>query len=146
VLLLPPQRGRLGSHQRELRNGRQAAVCLGPGGCLLASIASVSSAECVAELQKLKLARVDRRQRIIARVREIPPGFVRTYGDCSPGAPRLTGAVLAAHAGEALPWHRVVRADGSLAKGARQRELLEAEGVPFRGERVEMRTARLPDL
>ena len=37
-----------------------------------------------------------------------------------------------------------MRADGSLAKGARQRALLEAEGVPFRGERVDMRVARLP--
>ena len=40
-----------------------------------------------------------------------------------------------------VPWQRVVRADGSLAKGARQRRLLEAEGVPFRGERVDMRLA-----
>jgi hypothetical protein len=39
---------------------------------------------------------------------------------------------------------RIVRADGSLAKGARQRALLEAEGVPFRGERVDMRVARIP--
>ena len=38
-----------------------------------------------------------------------------------------------------------VRADGSLAKGDRQRALLEAEGVPFRGQRVDMRVARLPD-
>jgi methylated-DNA-protein-cysteine methyltransferase-like protein len=44
-----------------------------------------------------------------------------------------------------VPWHRIVRADGSLAKGARQRALLDAEGVPFRGERVEMRVARLPE-
>jgi hypothetical protein len=34
-----------------------------------------------------------------------------------------------------------VRADGSLAQGARQRKLLEAEGIPFRGERVDMRAA-----
>lgn len=45
-----------------------------------------------------------------------------------------------------LPWQRIVRADGSLAKGARQRRLLEAEGVPFRGDRVDLRIARLPDL
>jgi methylated-DNA-protein-cysteine methyltransferase related protein len=38
-----------------------------------------------------------------------------------------------------------VRADGSLAKGERQRELLEREGVPFRGSRVDMRVARLPE-
>jgi methylated-DNA-protein-cysteine methyltransferase-like protein len=43
-----------------------------------------------------------------------------------------------------LPWWRIVRADGSLAKGSRQRDLLEAEGVPFRGDRVDMRIARLP--
>jgi hypothetical protein len=34
-----------------------------------------------------------------------------------------------------------VRADGSLAKGERQRRLLEAEHVPFRGARVDMRAA-----
>ena len=43
-----------------------------------------------------------------------------------------------------VPWQRVVRADGSLAKGERQRRLLEAEGVPFRGERVDMRAAWAP--
>ena len=42
-----------------------------------------------------------------------------------------------------VPWHRVLRADGSLAKGERQRALLEAEGVPFRGARVDMTTARM---
>jgi alkylated DNA nucleotide flippase Atl1 len=75
----------------------------------------------------------------------IPPGFVRTYGDVSPGAPRRAGAILSACDDPAVPWHRVVRADGSLAKGARQRALLEAEGVPFRHGRVDMRVARLPD-
>ena len=49
--------------------------------------------------------------------------------------------MLAANEDSALPWQRVVRADGSLAKGERQRALLEAEGVPFRGERVDMRAA-----
>lgn len=83
--------------------------------------------------------------RILARVRATPEGFVRAYGDVSPGAPRLAGAVLAATDEPDLPWHRIVRADGSLAQGARQRKLLEAEGVPFRGERVDMRQARLPD-
>jgi methylated-DNA-protein-cysteine methyltransferase related protein len=85
-------------------------------------------------------------QLILARVRAIPPGFVRTYGDCSPGAPRVTGAVLAACRDSAVPWHRVVRADGSLAKGARQRALLDAEGVPFRLARVDLQVARLIDL
>jgi methylated-DNA-protein-cysteine methyltransferase-like protein len=82
---------------------------------------------------------------ILERVRATPPGFVRTYGDVCPGAPRHAGAVLFACADPDLPWHRIVRADGSLAKGPRQRRLLEREGVPFRGERVDMRVARLPD-
>ncbi|MBS1869611.1 MAG: MGMT family protein [Actinobacteria bacterium] len=82
---------------------------------------------------------------ILQRVRATPEGFVRSYGDVSPGAPRVAGAVLSACDDPSVPWHRIVRADGSLAKGARQRALLEAEGVPFRGERVDMRAARLPD-
>ncbi len=87
----------------------------------------------------------DREQRVLARVRAIPPGFVRTYGDVSPGAPRYGGAVLSASEDPEVPWHRVVRADGSLAKGERQRRLLVAEGVPFAGGRVVMREARLPE-
>ena len=43
-----------------------------------------------------------------------------------------------------VPWQRVVRADGSLAKGERQRALLEAEDVPLLGERVDMRAAWIP--
>ena len=86
-----------------------------------------------------------RAQRVLARVRSTPPGFVRAYGDVSPGAPRFAGAVLSACDNDSLPWYRIVRADGTLAKGARQRALLEAEGVPFSGERVDMRVARLPD-
>jgi alkylated DNA nucleotide flippase Atl1 len=78
-------------------------------------------------------------------VRATPAGFVRSYGDVSPGAPRVAGAVLADCVDPTVPWHRIVRADGSLAKGARQRALLEAEGIPFRGARVDMRAARLPE-
>ena len=83
----------------------------------------------------------DRRSAVLARVRSTPPGFVRTYGDVSPGAPRFAGTVLHADRDPDLPWHRIVRADGSLAKGERQRALLEAEGVPFRGSRVDMDVA-----
>ncbi|MDQ3632049.1 MAG: MGMT family protein [Actinomycetota bacterium] len=86
-----------------------------------------------------------RRAGILDRVRAIPAGWVRTYGDLSPGAPRLTGAVLRSAADPALPWHRVVRADGSLAKGEAQRALLTAEGVPFDAHgHVELSVARLP--
>jgi methylated-DNA-protein-cysteine methyltransferase-like protein len=86
-----------------------------------------------------------RAQQVLARVHAIPEGFVRTYGDVSPGAPRFAGTVLSNTHEPDLPWHRVVRADGSLPKGARQRKLLEEEGIPFKGDRVDMRAARLPD-
>ncbi|MGO9881836.1 MAG: MGMT family protein [Solirubrobacteraceae bacterium] len=82
---------------------------------------------------------------ILDRVRATPAGFVRTYGDVSPGAPRVAGAVLSACDDPSVPWHRIVRADGTLAKGRRQRRLLQREGVPFSGERVVMRIARIPD-
>jgi alkylated DNA nucleotide flippase Atl1 len=86
-----------------------------------------------------------REKQILARIRAVPCGFVRTYGDVSPGAPRLAGAVLHACADPSVPWHRIVRADGTLTQGERQRALLEAEGIPFRGARVDMRIARIPD-
>ena len=85
-----------------------------------------------------------RADRVLHRIRDTPEGFVRTYGDVSPGAPRFAGTVLAGCDDPGVPWHRIVRADGSLAKGERQRALLEAEGVPFRGTRVDLRVARLP--
>lgn len=77
-------------------------------------------------------------------MRAVPPGRVTTYGDLWPGAPRAAGAVLASNTDPTLPWQRIVRADGSLPKGDRQRALLEAEGVPFRGDRVDMRAAWAP--
>jgi methylated-DNA-protein-cysteine methyltransferase-like protein len=80
----------------------------------------------------------DRRADILDRIRRVPRGHVTTYGDVSPGAPRVAGQVLSECHDPNVPWQRVVRADGSLAKGARQRRLLEAEGVPFRGARVDM--------
>ncbi len=81
---------------------------------------------------------------ILERIRSIPRGRVTTYGDVCPGAPRRAGAALAACEDPTVPWQRVVRADGSLAKGERQRRLLEAEDVPFRGARVDMRAAWVP--
>ena len=81
---------------------------------------------------------------VLRRVRLVPEGHVTTYGDLSPGAPRFAGTVLSECDEPDVPWHRIVRADGSLAKGERQRRLLEAEDVPFRGERVDMREAWVP--
>jgi alkylated DNA nucleotide flippase Atl1 len=85
----------------------------------------------------------ERAAEVLRRVRSVPDGRVTTYGDLAPGAPRFAGAVLSA-TDEDVPWQRIVRADGSLPKGERQRRLLVAEGVPFRGERVDMREAWVP--
>jgi alkylated DNA nucleotide flippase Atl1 len=88
----------------------------------------------------------ERRARILEEIRAIPVGFVRTYGDVSPRAPRLAGRVLASVDAPDIPWWRVVRADGSLAAGEQQRDRLEAEGVPFRPgatPRVDLKVARL---
>jgi alkylated DNA nucleotide flippase Atl1 len=84
------------------------------------------------------------RETVLNRVRAVPPGRVSTYGDLWPGAPRAAGAVLARTLDSSVPWQRIVRADGSLPKGERQRVLLEREGVPFKGERVDMRAAWVP--
>ena len=85
-----------------------------------------------------------RAEEVLGRVRAIPTGLVTTYGDLAPGAARFAGSVLAHCHEPGVPWQRVVRADGSLAKGERQRRLLEAEGVPFRDGRVDMRRAWTP--
>jgi methylated-DNA-protein-cysteine methyltransferase-like protein len=86
--------------------------------------------------------RASRAERVIERVRAIPKGYVRTYGDIDGSAPRLVGRILATT--HDLPWHRVVRADGTIPQGQTQRELLLAEGVPMRGDRVDLDQARLP--
>jgi methylated-DNA-protein-cysteine methyltransferase-like protein len=86
----------------------------------------------------------DRRGEILGRIRRVPPGHVTTYGDLSPGAPRFAGQVLSECHDPSVPWQRIVRSNGSLAKGDPQRRLLEAEGVPFRGARVDMDAAWVP--
>ena len=79
---------------------------------------------------------------ILDRIRDIPPGHVQTYGDIDPEAPRLVGRVLSTTNEAGLPWFRVVRSDGSVAKGAHQLALLREDGVPLRGERVDLDRAR----
>jgi methylated-DNA-protein-cysteine methyltransferase related protein len=91
----------------------------------------------------LFVARTEERiERIVRRVRAIPIGFVRTYGDIDPHAPRLVGHVLAT-IDEDVPWHRVVRSDGTMTQGRRQKALLLHEGVPMLAGRVDLRKARL---
>jgi alkylated DNA nucleotide flippase Atl1 len=81
-----------------------------------------------------------RADQIIARIRRIPKGSVLSYGVIDPEAPRMVGMVLSQTDAD-LPWHRVVRADGSIPKGRKQRALLLLEGVPMRGDRVDMKRA-----
>ena len=89
-----------------------------------------------------------RTDQIIERVRMIPRGCVRTYGDIYPDAPRLVGRVLATHhvgddsGHEDIPWHRVVRADGRAPRGPQQLALLRREGVAIRNDRVALSRSR----
>ena len=77
--------------------------------------------------------------RVYERVRRIPPGRVATYGQIArllewPRGARTVGwALRALKPGADVPWHRVVNAQGriSIDDVARQRALLEAEGVIF---------------
>jgi alkylated DNA nucleotide flippase Atl1 len=86
-------------------------------------------------------------EQVLALVERIPAGRVMSYGDVAEylgsRAPRLVGQVLARDGG-AVPWHRVLRADGTPAPHLAQRQLalLAAEGVPVRAGRVDMRRAR----
>ena len=85
--------------------------------------------------------------RILACVESIPPGRVMTYGDVAEyvgsRAARMVGRVLALDGGT-VPWHRVIRADGSLAEHlySEQRQRLLSEGVRFTGDRVDLATFR----
>jgi methylated-DNA-protein-cysteine methyltransferase related protein len=81
---------------------------------------------------------------IYARLRRVPAGFVTTYGDLSPGAPRHAGRALSQLQREDVPWWRVVRSDGTWPKGSEQRARLLAEDVPICGRRVVMQEARIP--
>jgi alkylated DNA nucleotide flippase Atl1 len=55
----------------------------------------------------------------------------------------MVGRILAT-THETLPWFRVVRSDGTVPMGKRQRDVLIREGVPMRGDRVDLRRARVP--
>jgi methylated-DNA-protein-cysteine methyltransferase related protein len=85
-----------------------------------------------------------RAREVLELIRRIPEGYVTTYGDLSPSAPRFAGQVLSRCDDPSVPWQRIVRADGSVAKGDRQRRLLEAEGVRFVNSRVDMDAFWIP--
>jgi alkylated DNA nucleotide flippase Atl1 len=80
-------------------------------------------------------------ERVRAVVRAIPAGQVRSYGEIAEEAglrsARLVGRILAED-GHDLPWHRVVRADGSFAPhlATEQAARLRVEGVLATGGRL----------
>ncbi|MFB8140361.1 MGMT family protein [Streptomyces parvus] len=95
-------------------------------------------------------------ERVLDVAELIPPGRVMTYGDVAEwlgeGGPRQVGRVMALY-GSAVPWWRVVRADGTLlpAHELRALEHYRAESTPLREAsrhaeghipRIDMRRAR----
>src|SRR3954451_17883346 len=95
-------------------------------------------------------------ERVLETAERIPPGRVMTYGDVAEwleeGGPRQVGRVMALYGG-AVPWWRVVRADGALLPGQELRALdhYREEGTPLRDAprsaeghlpRIDMRRAR----
>ncbi|MGW5480418.1 MGMT family protein [Streptomyces sp. NPDC004008] len=95
-------------------------------------------------------------ERVLDLAERIPPGRVMTYGDVAEwleeGGPRQVGCVMALYGG-AVPWWRVVRADGVLLPGNELDALghYRDEGTPLREAgraseghlpRLDMRRAR----
>ncbi len=83
---------------------------------------------------------------ICEAIREVPRGRVSTYGAIAkaagyPGCSRHVGRVLKQVGG--LPWQRILGAGGRISlrgeSALEQRFLLEAEGVRFKGRRVDLR-------
>ncbi|HZR63601.1 MAG TPA: MGMT family protein [Terriglobales bacterium] len=84
--------------------------------------------------------------RIRAAIKKIPRGKVSTYGAVAraagfPGAARQVARAL--HSSVSLPWQRVLGAGGEIKlrgeDALEQRFRLEAEGVRFRGKKVDMK-------
>ncbi len=82
-------------------------------------------------------------------VDRIPPGRVSSYGAIGRlvgVGPRRVARALSSGGG-AVPWYRVLRADGTAAEAVRVRqlELLAGEGVPVRDGRVDLAAVGWPD-
>jgi alkylated DNA nucleotide flippase Atl1 len=84
---------------------------------------------------------------VLSLVERVPPGRVTTYGALAravgAGGPRQVGRVMALH-GDAVPWWRVVRADGRPADchDGTALQHLRTDGVPLtNGGRVDMASA-----
>jgi methylated-DNA-protein-cysteine methyltransferase-like protein len=94
-------------------------------------------------------------EEVLSLVERIPEGRVMSYGAIADAladrsgrnSARQVGTIMARHGG-AVPWHRVVSSSGRLVPGHEQeaRQRLLADGVPLKGDRVDMRAAAwMPD-
>ena len=90
-------------------------------------------------------ARPDFSSRVLAVARQIPAGFVATYGDVAeragrPLASRAVGNIMSGCHDPGVPCHRVVAAGGGLggygSELSLKRQLLRAEGVIVEGLRI----------
>lgn len=58
--------------------------------------------------------------KILAEIRAVPKGEVAGYGEIArraglPGRARMVARMLSSNQDEQLPWHRILRSDGSIA-------------------------------
>ena len=90
-------------------------------------------------------------EEVLALVERIPASRVMSYGAVADAlaevsgrnSARQVGTIMARHGG-AVPWHRVVTSAGRLPPGHEQeaRQRLLADGVPLKGDRVDMTRAQ----
>jgi len=89
-------------------------------------------------------------EEVLSLVERIPEGRVMSYGAIADSladrsgrnSARLVGSIMARHGG-GVPWHRVVNSGGRMPPGHEQeaRQRLLSEGVPLKGEHVDMALA-----
>lgn len=93
-------------------------------------------------------------EEVLSLVERIPEGRVMSYGAIADAladvsgrnSARQVGTIMSRHGG-GVPWHRVVNSAGRMPPGHEQeaRQRLLADGVPLKGERVDMaRAAWMP--
>lgn len=90
--------------------------------------------------------------KIIAAIRAVPKGEIAGYGEIArraglPGRARMVARLLSHNEDKQLPWHRILRSDGSIAfpkdseHYAEQIQRLRAEGVEVVNGKVRGRKA-----
>lgn len=86
-------------------------------------------------------------EKIIAAIYAVPKGEVAGYGEIArraglPGRARMVASILSHNQDKQLPWHRILRSDGSIAfpkdsaHYAEQIQRLRAEGVEVMNGKV----------